>query len=102
MYTEIQESQVPSNATVINSHVAHKTKVIDDGPLKLKARICPLGNRDKDKDGIRKDIAAVQFPKIRFMLRISALLGFRLGTVDISAAYLQSGSITGSIFVQPL
>ena len=57
--------------------------------MKLKARICSYGNRDKDKDGIRKGNAAVQFTVIRLVLSICALLGLHLGTVDISAAYLE-------------
>ena len=90
VYEVIDESSVPKNTNVVSSHVAYKIKVSENGSLTLKARICPHGNRDKDKDGIRKDIAAVQFPIIRLMLILSALMGFRVGTIDISAAYLQS------------
>lgn len=101
MYEITHEQQVPKNANVISSHVAYKIKIDEDESLKLKDRICPHGNRDKEKDVIRKDSASVQFPIIRLMLRISALLSLRIGKVDISAAYLQSGPITREIFVRP-
>ena len=101
VYEVVEESSIPKNANVVSSHVAYKIKVSEDGSLILKARICPHGNRDKEKDGIRKDSAAVQFPIIRLMLSLSALMGFRVGTIDISAAYLQSGPIQRLIFVRP-
>ena len=101
VFEVVDESQVPKGANVISSHVAYKIKVGEDNTLKLKARICPHGNRDKEKDGIRKDSAAVQFPIIRLMLSIAALLGLRLGTIDITAAYLQSGPIKRIIYVRP-
>ncbi len=97
----MEESSIPGDANLISSHVAYKIKVTEEDKLKLKARICPHGNRDKDKDGIRKDSAAAQFPTIRLMLSLSALMGFRVGTIDISAAYLQSGPIKREIFVRP-
>lgn len=53
-----------------------------------KTRICPQGNRYKEKDGIRKDSTAAQFLVIRLMLSLTALMGLKVGTIDISAAYL--------------
>ena len=88
-------------ANVISSHVAYKIKVSEEDIPKLKARICPHENLEKDKDGIRKDSAAAQFPTIRLMLSLSALMGLKVGTIDIPVAYLQSGSIKRDIFVHP-
>lgn len=81
--------------------VACKIKVDEDDSHKMKARICPHGHRDKDKEGTRKANASAQFPNIRLMLSVSALFGFQIGSIDISAAYQQSGPITGEIFVRP-
>ena len=67
------EGNVPREANVINSHVANKINVTEEKNLKLKARIYPHGNLDKDKDGIRKNSAAAQFLMIRPMLSLSAL-----------------------------
>lgn len=102
VYQVVKDTEVPRDANAISSHVAYKVKVNEDGTLKLKAWICPHGNRDKDKDGTRKDSDASQLPVIRLMLSLSALMGFRVGIVDISAAYLQSGPIKREIFVYPL
>ena len=54
---------------------------------------------DKDKDGIRKDSIAAQFPTIRLILSLSALIGVKVGTIDTSAAYLQFSPIKREIFV---
>lgn len=57
VYQSVEESSIPGDANLISIHVAYKIKVIKEDKLKLKARICPHGIRDKDKDGIRKDSA---------------------------------------------
>lgn len=102
VYQPVLQAEVPRSANAISSHVSYKVKVNEDGTLKLKARICPHGIRDKDKDGILKDSAAAQFLVIRFMLSLSALMGLRVVTIDISAAHLHSSPIRREIFVFPL
>ena len=61
----------------------------------------PHGNRDEEKDNIRKDSSAAQFDVIRILLAITTFLGMRLAMADVSGAYLQSGSITRQIYVRP-
>lgn len=67
----------------------------------MKARIVPNGNRDSEKDHIRKDSFTAQFAVIRLLLCIANFLGFRLGNADVKGAYLQSGPITRDIYVCP-
>lgn len=69
--------------------------------MRLKARLCPHGNRDKMKHQIRKDSATAQFDVIRLLLSIATILQLRLGCVDIKGVYLQSGPIQRKIFVRP-
>lgn len=40
---------------VVTTHVVYKLKTGGDGTRKLRARIVPHGNREKEKDSIRKD-----------------------------------------------
>lgn len=101
VFNIVEERTVTMDANVISSHVAYKINVSEDGTLKLKARICPHGNRDNDKTVIRKDSAAAQFPVIRLMLSFFALMGLEVGNIDISAPYRQSVSIKREIFVWP-
>ena len=72
-------------------------KTDEHGDRTLKARIVPHGNRDVEKDDIRKDSATAQLSVIRSLLSIVTFLGFRLGFADIKGAYLQSGPIQGDI-----
>lgn len=82
---------------MISRHVAYKMKVNGDETLKLQAD----GNCKNAKDGIRKGSANARFPVIRLMLSLSALMGLRVGTIEISAVYLQPGPVKRDIFVLP-
>lgn len=100
-YEEMNETEVPKGANIVGSHVLYKIKVSEDNSLKLKARICPHGNEDREKDTVRKDSAAAQFPVIRLVCSIIALLGFVIAGFDIAAAYLQSGKCPREIYMRP-
>lgn len=100
-YVPIIESDVPRKANVITSHFVFKIKKEEGGKMRLKARLCPHGNRDKMKNDIRKDSATAQFDVIRLFCSMAAVLQFRLGCLDIKGAYLQSGPIQREIFVRP-
>lgn len=100
-FVEVPERSVPRDANVITSHVVYKIKTDETGSRKLKARVVPHGNRDTEKDNIRKDSATAQLGVIRLLLSVSTLLGLQLATADIKGAYLQSGPIKRTIFVRP-
>lgn len=100
-YKEVPELEVPRYANVISSHVVYKVKTDKTGNRELKANIVPHGNRDNEKDTVRKDSATAQPGVIRLLLSIVTFLGFRFGMVDIKGAYLQSGPIQQEIFLRP-
>jgi len=100
-YEEVKEYDVPRHANVISSHVIYGIKQDESGTRKLKARLVVHGNRDSEKDFIRKDSSTAQFNVIRLLFSIASLLGLRLAMADITGAYLQSGSIRRSIYVRP-
>ena len=79
----------------------YKVKNLEDGSMQLKGRIVPHGNRESERENIRKDASTAHFDVIRLLLCIVSLLGFRLGMADIKGAYLQSGPIKRSIYVRP-
>ena len=101
VYILVPEREVPSNANVISSHSVAKVKTNEEGKRDLKVRLCPHGNRDSEKDSIRKDSDTVSWLGIRILFAISVFLDFRLGTADIKGAYLQSGPIRRQIYVRP-
>ena len=96
----VEEKDVAHDANIITSHVVYKIKTGEDGKRTLKSRVVPHGNRDDDKDFIRKDSATAQLNIVRLLLSLVTFLGFRLATSDIKGAYLQSGPIRRAIYVR--
>lgn len=100
-YVAVQEDSVPINANIISSHFVYKVKNEENGKKRLKARLCPHGNRDRMKDSVRKDSATAQFDVIRIVCSMATVLRLKLGCLDIKGAYLQSGPIRREIYVRP-
>lgn len=101
-YEEVDVRTLPKGSNIISSH--HFFQVKNDGDeetLKLKCRLVPHGNRDKDKDEVRKDSSTAQFLIIRIVLSILAMFNFCFATIDIESAYLQGGPIQREIYMRP-
>ena len=96
-YVEVQDKIVPKDANVIGSHVVYKVKVEENNQKRLKARLCPHGNHDDEKNNVRKDSATAQFDGIRLLCSVATILRFRIGCLDIKGAYPQSGPIQRDI-----
>lgn len=88
-------------ANVISSHFIYKLKTNDDGSLLLKGRIVVHGNRDAQKDIVRIDSASADIMTVRFVINLSATLGFNLATADIRGAHMHSGQIMRDVYVIP-
>ena len=54
---EVLISKVPKSSNIITIHVIYKIKAKDDGSFKMKARIAPHGNKDKDCELLKTDSA---------------------------------------------
>lgn len=101
-YESVFSRSIPPNSNIISSHhffkLGHKGKV---GNLLLRCQLVPHGNRDAEKDSIRSDSSTAQLLCIRVILALATLFQFFLSTVDISAAYLQSGERKRDIYMRP-
>lgn len=97
----VPECDVPRSNNIMSSHVGYKLKTHEDGSLDLKARICPHGNRDQEKDTVRSDSTNAQFDVIRLLLFMAVILHFRIGVLDIKGAYMKSGDIQRLLYVRP-
>ena len=92
---------LPRDANLISSHRFFQLK--HDGTtdkLKRKCRLVPHGNRDKNKESLRKDSATAQFSSIRSLPSAAAILQLDLATVDVKSAYLKAGSLNRDVFVR--
>lgn len=60
-FEEVEERKLPDDVNVVGLLLVFKVKTDKKGTRKLKARFCPLGNENKDKDDIRSDSSDTQF-----------------------------------------
>lgn len=79
--------------------MTYKIKLGEHGK-RLKARLCPHGSRNKEKDGIRKDSSTAKFDFIRLLVSIAACSNLSLASIDIKGAYLQSGLTKRDIYIR--
>lgn len=96
-FEEVHYVSVSKNAKLITSH--HFFQVKPEGEhrkLRSKCRMVPHGNKDQDKELIRKDSATTQFPIIRLVLSLAAILQMSIASIHITKAYLQSGKLRRS------
>ena len=99
---EIPIHEVPKNSNIITSHVIYKAKENNDGSFRMKARIAPHGNKDKDKDRLKTDSSQCTPTGIRILLSISALMQWHLAKIDFTSAFLQTGEAKRDDYVVPL
>ena len=69
--------------------------------LKLKFRLVPHWNRDRDKEFVRKGSATAQFPIVRIVLSSAAIMSFSISSIDTKGAYLQAGEFPRDIYFKP-
>jgi hypothetical protein len=93
-------AQAGPQVNVLSTHSFLKVK-FEDGSYKLKSRLDPHGNRDEEKDALRKDSSTDQSSVIRLVLAIAMLHKFSVCSIDVVAAYLQSGPLPRRVFVRP-
>lgn len=100
-FLEVSERSIPKNANVISSHVVYKVKCEENNLMRMKARLCPHGNRDKEAGKIRSDSSNAQYEIIRILLSAASIMSLKLGCIDIKSAYMQSGPINRELYVRP-
>lgn len=85
-FTVVPRNKLPEKANIIGSHVVYRRK--PDGTV--KARICPWGHRDDEKDNVRKDAPRMHAEIFRLVFSLAAENCWTLGEMVITAAYLQA------------
>ena len=86
---------------VIPTHwvVTEKKDEKESNKCQFKARLCVRGDREFGYD--RTDSPTAPRDLVRLLITLSALLGYKMHTLDISSAFLQSGHPGRSIFLRP-
>jgi hypothetical protein len=91
-------AQAGPHANVLSTHSFLKIK-FKDGSYRLKCRLVPHANRDEEKDALRKDSSTAQSSVIRLVLAIAMLHKFFMGSIDVVAAFLQSGPLPRRVYL---
>lgn len=101
-YKEVEYKSFPPNVNVNSSHHFFELRFSEDaGELRLKYRLVPHGNREKDKHTVRTHSSIEQFPIIRVVLTIAAILRFRLSSIYIKQSYLKAVDFPRNVYMRP-
>jgi hypothetical protein len=93
----VKISDVPAGANIISSHVVYKWKSEDT----LKARIVTHGHRDDEKQFLRTDAPTMSVEVLRMIVSIAVENQWRIGSLDVKAAYLHATGFNRIIYVRP-
>lgn len=97
---KVHISSVPIGSNVLSSHVLYKVKTLNDGSRKIKARIAPHGNKDRDRNKLKTDSAVCTPVGIR-VLSFAVIKGWKLCKIDFKSAFLQPGLAERNVYVVP-
>lgn len=98
---EVEAALMPVDANLLSTHFVFKIKKSENGERNLKARLVVHGNRDDEKDDVRKDAIAADMTTTRLVLALGMIMNFTFGVADIKGAYMQSGPAHREIFIIP-
>ena len=88
---EVSVNNLSKNGIVMNNHVIHKVNENNDGSLKIRAQIAPHGNRDKERDSLKTDLAQCPPTGIRILASIATIIKWAVSKIDFVSAFLQIG-----------
>ena len=95
---EVYEEVEGENQDLMSLHWVVKPKM-KEGTLEMKARLVAGG--DEETVEVRKDSPTCSKPSIRICLMIISSFGWKLKSIDIKCAFLQTDTISREIFVKP-
>ena len=86
---ELSIDKEPKDSNVITSHIIHKVKANDNGSLKMKARIAPFGNEDKDRFELITDSAHCPATRISILASVSTIMKWPIAKIDFMSAFFR-------------
>lgn len=93
----IDRDEAPLGANIIGSHTNYRRKT--DGTI--KARICPWGHLDYEKAFLRTDAPSMNMEVFRLVISIAVENQWKMGEMDVTAAFLQAKGFQRDVFVNP-
>ena len=99
---EISINKVQKGSNIIKSYVIYKFKANVDGSLKMKARIAPHVNKDKDRDMLKTASAQCPPTAMRILASIATIMKWPLASIDFVSAFLRTGDAERDVYAIPL
>lgn len=98
----ISRSKIPKDANILGGRFVLAIKNLGSSDQKEKARDIVQGHKDKEKPYMVHEIATLRSSSIRLVLSVAAIQGFRIFSLDVNQAYVQSrDKMTRRIFILP-
>ena len=97
VFIPVSRHEVPRGLNIIPSIVIYRWK--ESG--RLKARICPRGDLDRDKEQLRVDAPTALPTHVRLFCSLAASKKWEIRSCDVTTAFLQTGPMDRAIFIKP-
>lgn len=92
---------MPNDLNIFSTHFVLKIKMSEQRERTLKARLVVHGNRDNEKDDVRKDSVAADMFITRLVIALGMIMNFSFGVADMKGAFMYSGPAHRDIFTIP-
>lgn len=96
---KVEAINMPNDENILSTHFFFKIKKDEGGKRKLKDRLVVHGNRDDEKEEVRKEAIAADMINTRLVLELGMMMGFTFGVADIKGAYMKSGPAPRDIYI---
>ena len=101
VFEPVPYGSAPKGSNIITSHVVYLWKNKGTPRERLKARIVPHGNRDKDRELLRSDSPSMKPEVMRMVCSFAVDMGYDLKAMDIKTAFLQTGELKREVYMKP-
>ena len=98
----VPKSSVQEGANILRGRFVLTIKDVGTDKQRRKARYVVQGYRDRMKTSLVHDTSTAKQSSVKILVGISAIYGFRIFSIDVTQAYLQSSeNLKREIYVKP-
>lgn len=101
MFKPVKRSDLPPNSNILSSRFVLAIKDVNTPAEKYKSRLVIHGHRDSDRKNLFNNSPSLRLPSLRMMLIIAAICKFKLWSLDITQAFIQSKNISWLVYLIP-
>lgn len=96
------KDELPKDSNIINGRFVMDIKDVETNEPDYKERFVAQRHRDREKSVLIHNSTTVRQISIRLLLILAAIFGFRIWSIDVNNAYLQSTSqLLSDVYLNP-